>query len=54
VILVELYWDHKPLLNLPFFEPIYRVFGERTTIEVWALFPLPATEPFILFPAPTP
>jgi hypothetical protein len=50
VVLVEIFWDHRPLLNLPFFEPIFRVFRDRTTITVWALFPLPAVEPFIQFP----
>lgn len=49
IAMVELYWEHKPLLNLPFFEPIFRVFSDRATIEVWAAFPLPAVEPFIQF-----
>ncbi len=49
IAMVELYWEHKALLNLPFFEPVFRVFGERATIEVWAAFPLPSVEPFIQF-----
>ncbi len=52
IAMVELYWEHKPLLNLPFFEPIFRVFSDRATIEVWAAFPLPAVEPFIQFDSP--
>lgn len=52
LVLVEMFWEHRPLLNLPFFEPIFRAFGERTIVNVWAMFPLPQTEPFILFPEP--
>ena len=49
IVMVELFWEHKPLLNLPFFEPIFRVFRTQTTIDVWAAFPLPQVEPFIVF-----
>lgn len=52
VILVEVFWEHRPLLNLPFFEPIWSIFSDRTVVHVWALFPLPTVEPFIQFPEP--
>ncbi|MBE2267141.1 MAG: pilus assembly protein [Anaerolinea sp.] len=50
IILVEIFWQHRLLLNLPVLAPVYTALGsDRTTISVWAAFPLPAAEPFILF-----
>jgi hypothetical protein len=48
VVIVEMFWQHKLLLNLPFFTAL----GELPTISVWAAFPLPTVEPYIVFPTP--
>jgi hypothetical protein len=54
IVLVELFWQHQMLLQLPVFNPVYDILGGTgsTTISVWAAFPLPSVEPFIIFPAP--
>jgi hypothetical protein len=45
VVVVEMFWQHRLLLNLPFFTAL----GETPVIRIWAAFPLPTTEPFIVF-----
>jgi hypothetical protein len=53
LVLVELFWQHELLLKMPLLSPVFTAIGsERTTISVWAAFPLPSAEPFILFPDP--
>lgn len=47
VVIVEMFWQHKLLLNLPFFTAL----GELPVISVWAAFPLPTVEPYIVFPS---
>lgn len=50
IILVEIFWQHRLLLNIPLLSPVFVALGsERTTISVWAAFPLPTVEPFIVF-----
>ena len=50
VVLVELFWQHELLLRFPLLAPVYTALGsERTTISVWAAFPLPSVEPYIEF-----
>ncbi len=50
IILVEMFWQHRLLLNIPLLSPVFVALGsERTTITVWAAFPLPTIEPFIVF-----
>lgn len=45
LVLVEIYWEHKLLLNLPFFT----VLNDRFTLNVWSAFPMQAVQPNILF-----
>ncbi|MBN8634567.1 MAG: pilus assembly protein [Anaerolineae bacterium] len=50
IIMVEMFWQHRLLLNIPVLSPVFVAIGsERATISVWAAFPLPAVEPFISF-----
>lgn len=49
LVLVELFWQHELLLKIPFFSPVFEVLGDRTTISVWAAFPVPSIEPKIRF-----
>lgn len=50
VVLVELFWQHELLLRFPLLAPVFTALGsERTTISVWAAFPLPSVEPYIEF-----
>lgn len=50
IVLVEMFWQHRLLLNIPLLSPVFVALGtERTTIAVWAAFPLPTVEPFIVF-----
>jgi hypothetical protein len=46
IVIVEMHWQHRLLLNLPFFTAL----GEMPVINVWAAFPLPTVEPYIAFP----
>lgn len=51
VVLVEIYWQHRLLLNLPVFSPVMQALGDdRTTLYVWSIFPVPTAEPNITFP----
>ncbi len=53
VALVEMYWEHTMLLQIPVLSPVFTAVGNadgRMIIYVWAAFPLPAVEPFIIFP----
>lgn len=48
VILVEIYWQHNLLLDIPGFSPVLNVLGGDTTIiYVWSAFPIPTAEPNI-------
>jgi hypothetical protein len=47
LVLVELFWRHELLLKNPVFNPVWTILGDRTTVSVWAAFPLPTTEPRI-------
>jgi hypothetical protein len=49
VVLVEMFWQHRLLLNLPVFTYLLQ-FGNDPVISVWSAFPLPAVEPYIAFP----
>jgi hypothetical protein len=49
VALVEIYWQHKLLLNFPIFNPFYTMLGATTTISVWAAFPMQPVDPNIVF-----
>lgn len=53
VVLVEMYWRHSMLLQIPVLSPVFTAVGNADgtmTINVWAAFPLPSVEPFIVFP----
>jgi hypothetical protein len=47
LVMVELFWQHELLLKNPVFNPVWTILGDRTTLSVWAAFPLPSTEPRI-------
>ncbi|MEQ9032206.1 MAG: pilus assembly protein [Aggregatilineales bacterium] len=50
IVLVEMWWQHRLLLNLPVFSPVMTALGDdRTTIYVWSAFPVPAVEPNIQY-----
>lgn len=50
LILVEIYWRHQLLLDLPVFSPVFQALGsDRTTIYVWSAFPVPAVTPDIRY-----
>ncbi|MBK8021338.1 MAG: pilus assembly protein [Chloroflexi bacterium] len=55
IALVEMYWEHEMLLKIPVLSPVFTAVGNsegKMVIYVWAAFPLPAVEPFIIFPEP--
>jgi len=54
IVIVEMFWQHEPLLRFPFVEPIIAAFGDvnNIVISVWASFPVPAAEPNIVFGLP--
>ncbi len=46
IVLVELYWQHHLLLDLPIFSPFYNMLNSnQTTIYVWSAFPAPSVVP---------
>jgi Flp pilus assembly protein TadG len=48
IVLVEVFWEHTLLLDLPGFSYVYEILGggdNRATISVWAAFPAPAADP---------
>jgi len=51
LVLVELHWKHETLSQFvglsPVVSPVFAILGTSTTISVWAVFPLPTTEPRI-------
>lgn len=51
VVVVELFWQHKTLLDFPFVEPIIAMFGDTNNIIIsaWAAFPVPSVEPNIVY-----
>lgn len=49
VVLVEMFWQHQLLLNLPVFTYLLQL-GNDPVINVWSAFPLPSVEPYIAFP----
>ena len=51
LVLVEIYWQHRLLLNLPVFSPVMQALGDdQTTLYVWSVFPVPTAEPNIVYP----
>ncbi len=50
IVLVEIFWQHRLLLDIPIFSPVYNFLGsERTTISVWSAFPAPSAVPNLKF-----
>lgn len=50
IVLVEVFWQHRLLLDIPIFSPIYNFLGkDRTTIYVWSAFPAPSAVPNLSF-----
>jgi hypothetical protein len=52
VALIEIYWQHKLLLNFPIFNPFFTMLGPTSTISVWAAFPMQPADPNITFEIP--
>jgi hypothetical protein len=54
IVIVEMFWQHEPLLRFPFVEPIIAAFGDvnNIVISAWASFPVPAAEPNIIYGLP--
>lgn len=53
MVMVEMYWEHEMLLKIPVLSPVFTAVGNaegKMVINVWAAFPLPAVEPYIIFP----
>lgn len=50
LVLVEMYWQHRMLLNLPVFTYLLQLGGDPV-IYVWSAFPLPSVEPYVAFPS---
>ncbi len=45
VVLVEVFWQHDLLLDLPAFAPVFNtISGGGSNINVWAIFPVPSVE----------
>lgn len=50
LVLVEIFWRHTMMLDLPFFTPVYNMFDKnQTTITAWSAFPAPGAEPRVDF-----
>jgi hypothetical protein len=50
VVLVEIFWEHELLLDIPGFNPVLNFFnGRETTINVWTAFPAPDVAPELEF-----
>jgi hypothetical protein len=50
IVMVEIFWQHRLLLDIPVFSPIYTFLGtDRTTISVWSAFPAPSAVPNLKF-----
>jgi hypothetical protein len=46
LVLVEVWWQHQLLLDIPVFSPVYQILDDdQTTIHVWSAFPTPAVIP---------
>jgi len=55
LVLVEIYWQHEMLLKIPLLSPVFTAVGNsdgKMVFNVWAAFPLPTVQPFIIFPCP--
>lgn len=48
LLIAEIFWQHKLLLNLPFFTAL----ADRTEVAVWAAFPMQSVQPNIQFNPP--
>lgn len=54
MVMVEMYWEHEMLLQIPVLSPVFTAVGNsegKMVINIWAAFPLPAVEPYIIFPS---
>lgn len=51
LVLVEVYWEHEMLLEIPVLSPVFEAFERdgKPDLYLWAMFPLPTTDPFIEF-----
>jgi len=50
LVLVEIFWEHELLLDLPGFSPVFNIIGgDSTVINVWSAFPVPSISPRIDF-----
>lgn len=51
LVLVEVYWEHEMLLEIPVLSPVFEAFERdgKPDLHLWAMFPLPTVDPFIEF-----
>ncbi len=51
VVLVEVYYEHTMLLQIPVLSPVFEIFSQdgRPDLSLWAIFPLPSVEPYFEF-----
>jgi hypothetical protein len=49
IVLAEMWWQHELLLKIPVFDPVFAILGDRTTIYVWAAFPVSVADPSMVF-----
>lgn len=50
LVLVEIFWEHDLLLDLPGFSPVFNIIGgDSTVINVWSAFPVASMSPRINF-----
>lgn len=52
LVIVEMFWEHEMLLKIPVLSPVFTAVGDeegKMVISVWAAFPLPTVQPYILF-----
>lgn len=51
--LVEVFWEHRFLLNFPLFRPLQQAYGDGDiVIALWSAFPLPSSAPNIIYQLP--
>lgn len=50
--LVEVFWEHRLLLDFPLFRPLQEAYDDQMVISLWSAFPLPTVAPNIIYQLP--
>lgn len=55
IVLVEMFWEHEMLLQIPVLSPVFEIMARdgKPDLSLWAMFPLPAVEPYLDYQAPS-